>query len=870
MRLKRIAHYDVTALIGEGGMGQVWQATDTQLNRQVALKILPDAFAADPDRLARFTREAQILASLNHPNIAAIHGIEEAEGTRALVLELVEGPTLADRIAQGAIPIEDALPIAKQIAEALEAAHEAGVIHRDLKPANIKVREDGTVKVLDFGLAKALDPLPEGDPSNSPTLTAAATQMGVIMGTAAYMSPEQARGKPVDKRADIWAFGVVVYEMLTGRHAFAGDDVSETLAAVLTRDLDLATLPRGMPSSVVRVIRRCLERDRRARLRDIGDARPDLVTRAGGEPENTQGPPAFANRTAQWLMAALVLSTVGLGALVWLGAPTADTRGPTHMSIALPAGHALVAGPEITNDGQRVAFVSTDGLAQPRVYTRRLDEGDLRVLEGTEGASFLFFSPEGRWIAFYARGGLFKVRVDGGTPIRLTDAQASNGGFWLDDDTIFFMRNWNGGVYRIDANATDEPEPVLTPDRTSYYAYVWPFVPLGGRYLLFSRWGETVDLMRLDLDTMLQTPLLAGHFRRGVYTASGHVVVGGEGGDLLALPADPAAQATEPELMLGQVDGGGGAGYTRIAVSQDGTLVYGALDPSKRSLAIVEPTGTTERLDSGAGAYDRVSIAPDGRRVAVVSDLKLFLYDLDRGSPIPFVPEFPFTDWPVWSADGARVIFASNHEGTWNVYSKSAFGTGAVDLILESRFDLYPMDVARDGTVVFMENHEDTGDDLWLLPPGGEPEPWRVTRSAERQATLSPDDRVMAFTTNEAEQLEVRVRPLDKSSDPISVSTGGGTSPVWSPSGDRLYFRQGHRMMVSEISRQPVLSASVPRVLFDGGWELSHLNTDWDTNFDILPDGKFLMVHNEPEAVPTRINVIFNWFQELKERVPVN
>ena len=269
----RLGHYDVTALLGEGGMGQVWQATDTQLNRQVALKILPDAFAADPDRLARFKREAQILASLNHPNIAAIYGIEEAEGTRALVLELVEGPTLADRISKGPIPLDEALPIARQIAEALEAAHEAGVIHRDLKPANIKVREDGTVKVLDFGLAKALDPNPDADPSQSPTLTAAATQMGVILGTAAYMSPEQARGKTVDKRADVWAFGVVLYEMLTGTRPFQGEDVSLTLASVMKSDLNVTRIPNDVPATVRTVLRRCLEKDPTQRIRDIGDVR---------------------------------------------------------------------------------------------------------------------------------------------------------------------------------------------------------------------------------------------------------------------------------------------------------------------------------------------------------------------------------------------------------------------------------------------------------------------------------------------------------------------------------------------------------------------------------------------------------------------
>ena len=316
----RLGHYDATALLGEGGMGQVWQATDTQLNRQVALKILPDAFADDPDRLARFTREAQILASLNHPNIAAIYGIEEAEGTRALVLELVEGPTLADRIAKGPIPLDEALPIAKQIAEALEAAHEAGVIHRDLKPANIKVREDGTVKVLDFGLAKALDPHPEGDPSQSPTLTAAATQMGVIMGTAAYMSPEQARGKPVDKRADIWAFGAVLFEMLAGKRAFEGENVADTLGAVMSADPDWGALPTQTPPTVRLVARRCLARDLNRRVPEIAVARfeleESLASPAGGDGAVSAESP----QRPRWALVLVGTTALIVGALLATGA----------------------------------------------------------------------------------------------------------------------------------------------------------------------------------------------------------------------------------------------------------------------------------------------------------------------------------------------------------------------------------------------------------------------------------------------------------------------------------------------------------------------------------------------------------------------
>ena len=401
----RLGHYNVTALIGEGGMGHVWQATDTQLGREVALKILPDAFADDPDRLARFTREAQILASLNHPNIAAIHGIEESEGTRALVLELVEGPTLADRISQGPIPLDEALPIAKQIAEALEAAHEAGVIHRDLKPANIKVREDGTVKVLDFGLAKALDPAPDVDPSQSPTLTAAATQMGVIMGTAAYMSPEQARGKPVDKRADIWAFGAVLYEMLTGERAFAGGDVSETLALVIMKEVDWTTLPANTPASLRQLLQRCLERDPRQRLRDIGEARIGIAG-SGTVPASLVTEATSAPQLRLWqrpmpvALALLVALAVG-GLAVWsLVRPAPAPAGAvTRFPFILPEGDFIdpLDGIALSPDGRTLVYAGTRDGAQ-QLFVRTRDQMTVRTLPGTEDASHPFFSPDGAWV----------------------------------------------------------------------------------------------------------------------------------------------------------------------------------------------------------------------------------------------------------------------------------------------------------------------------------------------------------------------------------------------------------------------------------------------------------------------------------------
>ena len=447
----RLGHYDVTALIGEGGMGQVYQATDNKLNRQVALKILPEAFASDPDRLARFQREAQVLASLNHPNIEQIHGLEESEGTRALVLELVEGPTLADRIAQGPIPVDEALPIAKQIAEALEAAHEAGVIHRDLKPANVKVKDDGTVKVLDFGLAMALDPNPTGDPSLSPTLTAAATQMGVIMGTAAYMSPEQARGKVVDKRVDIWVIGVLMFEMLTGERAFAGDDVSLTLAKVLAQEPAWQSLPDTTPSNVRNALQRCLEKEPRQRVQAIGDVR--LAMEGAFETVGAPADPATAvpqlqvwQRPLLLVVAGLALLAVG-GLAVWgLTRPTTEPQRVARFPLPLSDGqnfsgvgrHAVAISPA----HDYVAFTANEGL-----WLRPMDQMEATLLSGGEDAREAFFSADGQWLGFWADGQLKRVSISGGAPVTLGAADNPFGASWGADDTILFGQS--DGIWRV-------------------------------------------------------------------------------------------------------------------------------------------------------------------------------------------------------------------------------------------------------------------------------------------------------------------------------------------------------------------------------------------------------------------------------------
>ena len=500
----RLGHYDVTVLIGEGGMGQVWQATDTTLNRQVALKILPDAFADDPDRLARFQREAQVLASLNHPGIASIYGIEEdpstgsgQAGTRALVLELVDGPTLADRMAHGAMPIEDALPIARQIVEALEAAHEAGVIHRDLKPANIKVREDGTVKVLDFGLAKALDVKPEGDPSQSPTLTAAATQMGVILGTAAYMSPKQARGHAVDARTDIWAFGVVLLEMLTGEAPFAGPTVSDSLARILEREPDLRGLPAQTPPQVRRLIRRCLEKDRRERLQHIGDARVELrEALAGGSPDRDDLPPVVGSpRSPRRRPAVLALGAVALVAAFGLGwlarttpsPPTEVTQLDLFMAGAPPGYGEYRAVPFALSPDGRTLIWGGDARRGERLSRRDLSTGETVPIPGTEGGLGPFFSPDGRWVAFFAENetALKRVSLSGGLPEPITELSSTFlGGSWGSDGEIVFSTASTGGLWTLPASG-GEPTALTVATRSQDLSHSQPHHLPDGEHLLF-------------------------------------------------------------------------------------------------------------------------------------------------------------------------------------------------------------------------------------------------------------------------------------------------------------------------------------------------------------------------------------------------
>jgi serine/threonine-protein kinase len=686
----RLGHYDVTALIGEGGMGQVYQATDTKLNRQVALKILPEAFASDPDRLARFQREAQVLASLNHPNIAQIHGLEESDTTRALVLELVEGPTLVARISQGPIPVDEALPIAKQIAEALEAAHEAGVIHRDLKPANIKVRDDGTVKVLDFGLAKALDTAPEGDPSLSPTLTAAATQMGVIMGTAAYMSPEQARGKPVDKRADIWAFGVVLFEMLTGQRAFAGEDVSVTLADVIRADLSWDTLPSDLPPGLATYLRRCLEKEPSQRIQAIGDVR--LAMEGAFETTVVATPePAIVQRLRLWQrplsVAMIVIAAVALGGLVvWtLTRPAAQPL--ARFTISLEGESRLPPNPgpafALSPDGQKLVYAAfSDGSQQ--LYVRSLDQIEAIPLRGTDGGQNVFWSPNGEWVGFKADGMLKKVALAGGAPETLCEAEGLPGGAsWGLNDAIVFSGGPGSPLLRVSAlGGIPEPLTSLRPDEGDV-AHLWPQVLPGGNAVVFTvfRSSESDSSIAVrSLSGEEHRVLLAGTGAR--YVSTGHLVFVREN-TLWVVPFDaeglevtgPASPVLENVLRTP-------GGIAQFSFASNGSLVYAPGDvigARLSTLVWVDRNGQATELAAEAGPYRYPRVSPDGTRVAVSrtdQQSDVWIWDVG-GETLTRLTSDPGVDqYGEWTPDGNRVVFRSNREGGNSLFWRSTDFTG--------------------------------------------------------------------------------------------------------------------------------------------------------------------------------------------------
>jgi Tol biopolymer transport system component len=886
----RLGSYEVVAQIGAGGMGEVYQAHDTKLGRDVAIKVLPEAFAHDPERLSRFQREAKLLAALNHPNIATIHGLEQSGGTSYLVMELVSGETLQERVKRdGPVPVEEALAIAKQIAEALEAAHEKGIIHRDLKPANVKVTPEGKVKVLDFGLAKAFaGDAASDDPSNSPTLSAAATLQGVILGTAAYMSPEQARGKTCDKRTDIWAFGCVLYELLAGKRAFQGESTTEILAAVLRGEPDWQALPASTPVKIRDLLQRCLQKDVNRRARDAGDARIE-IEEAVAAPATAEavrpakGMRALGRRAQVLGVGALLLVVVVTGLAVWKLKPAPSPQPVTRTVITLPPGQQLAGldnGPSVvlSPDGTRLAYVARQSGPQ-QIYLRAMDSLEASPIPGTEGATEPFFSPDGQWLGFFAGGKLKKVLVSGGAVLTLGDAGVpSPGASWGSQGMIVFAPSLVGVLQQVsDAGGTPQP---LTRREKGEVSHRWPeFLP-GGKAVLFAAGATNTNWTSAQVAVQSvgtgerRNLVQGGMYPR--YAPSGHLVYA-RGGSLMGVPFDPQ-RLTATGAAVPVVEGvlqSPFSGAAQYSISATGSLVYvsGGAQAAQLRLVWVSRNGAEQALAASAHTYQNPHLSPDGRRVAVgitEQETQTWLYDLSRDTLTRLTFGAKVNTNPVWTPDGKRVVFQSNKEGTPNLFWQPADGSGALERLTTSEYTDAAMSWSPNGQLLaFIEITPSTGYDIWVLRISDrKPQPFLRTPFNESVPQFSPDGRWLAYISDESGRFEVYVQPYPGPGGKWQISTGGGTEPVWNPNGRELFYRSGGKMMAVDIATQPGFSAGKPRVLFEGQYQPTPATFP---NYDVSPDGqRFLMLKasESAETAPTQINVVLNWFEELKRRVP--
>jgi serine/threonine protein kinase/Tol biopolymer transport system component len=933
---QRLGPYEIGSLLGAGGMGDVYRGRDSRLGREVAIKILPHAFTADAERRARFEREARLLAALNHPNIGAIYGFEEREGIHALVLELVEGETLEQRLRccepSRGLPIGEALAIARQLTDALEAAHERGIVHRDLKPANIilqgawaqpppassadsssRAAGDVTVKVVDFGLAKVGGGESAHDLTHSPTMTIGGTSEGVILGTAAYMSPEQARGRVVDKRTDIWAFGCVLYELLTGRKAFDRDTVSDTIAAILERQPDWSVLPETTPSTIRRLLQRSLEKDPKRRLHDIADARIEIddascepiasvmpMGSIGAAPRSMATP-----RTVQGLaVAAVVLVALGAGAAVtwWPGRITSPRLPLARLMISLPATQTLERGSfppvALSPDGKLLVYAAAVNGGRTHLYMRPLDELAARALPSTEGASTPFFSPDGRWLAFYANGLLKKVSVAGGVPLTICDAPPVSSATWGENNTIVFATTLpSSGLWLVSANGGDPAQ--LTTPKADEAQHGYPQLLLGRSQVLFSvriRNAWHLALLALkDRDwRLLGNGRVIGEGAQ--YLPTGHLVYAQSGG-LVATPFDPSRgnldQPPVPLLERIETSRFGGA-YFAVAAGA-GALVYvpGGATMADRTLLRVDRDGRVAPLVEARARYEFPAFAPDGRRLAVTipseSGSDIWIIDLGRGTRIRFTAGST-SAFPVWAPDGSKMAFQSTAPGPWNLFWKpldanaeaqpflkaadaslvpSWPNTGA-DLLpgtlptLSGAGPQFPMSWSPDGSTLAFHERKPSGErDIWVGSPGSDPVPFLITPFDERSPRFSPDGKWLAYVSDESGRDDVYVQPFPGPGPKWLVSTDGGIDPVWSKDGRELFYRHDDQMMVAVVAPKGEFSASRPQRLFEARFDAG----DNGPNYDVSPDGRwFVMPRGNRGAVPGELHLVLNWFGEVTAR----
>ncbi len=875
----RLGPYEILSAIGAGGMGEVYRAHDTKLARDVAIKVLPANFVNDPERLARFQREARMLAALNHPNIATIYGLEQSGGVTCLVMELVPGETLAERVKAAPLPIEDALKIAAQIAEALEAAHEKNIIHRDLKPANVKVTPEGKVKVLDFGLAKAFSgDAANEDIGNSPTLSMAATMQGVILGTAAYMSPEQARGKSVDKRTDIWAFGCVLFELLSGKVAFHGEDVTDILAAVVRAEPDWHGLPSATPAKIRDLLRRCLQKDKTLRMQSAGDVRIEIHEALISSPTAEPAAAAKGSRASGWRVPALslgVLLSVVIASLVAWTLKPSPAQPVTRTVIALPPGRVLAgfdsgSAVAISPDGTHLAYVATQGGIQ-RLYLRTMDRLEAQPIPDTEGGSSPFFSPDSQWLGFVTGGRLKKVSVNGGAALTLSDSPIGGGASWDDRGTILLGGAATGvGVRQVsDAGGAWQALTRLAGGDSSHR---WPVFLPGTKAILFVAGSIPLPVVAVQsIQSGERRDLIQGAtYPR--YALSGHLVYA-QSGNLMAVPFDlKRLEVTGAAVPVVESVLESRTQAAQYSLSTAGSLVYvsGGVQGAQRSLVWVDRKGTEQPLAAPVNGYESPRFSPDGQRLAVATDGQIWLYDLSRETLTRFTFEGNDNNRPLWAPDGKRIVFYSNKEGRLNIFSQLADGSGGLERLTTSEDINVPGSWSPDGqTLAFHDADPTTRNDIWMLRLSDrKAQPFLRTPFNESDPRFSPDGRWIAYMSDESGRYEVYVQPYPGPGGKWQVSKDGGREPVWNRNGRELFYRSGNKLMAVEITTQPNFALGNPRMLFEGPYVLA---TAPVSNYDVSPDGmRFLMIRptEQEQTAPTQINVVLNWFEELKRRVP--
>jgi serine/threonine protein kinase len=869
---RQIGAYQIRSLLGAGGMGEVYRAKDARLGRDVAIKVLPASFASDPERLHRFEREARMLAALNHPHIGGIYGFEEADGVRGLVLELVEGQTLADRLALGPLTVRDALTIARQIAEALEAAHEKGIVHRDLKPANIKVTPDGVVKVLDFGLAKAFVGDASGpDLSQSPTVAMDRTHEGMILGTAAYMSPEQARGKPVDKRTDIWAFGCVLYEMLTGRAAFPGETISDTIAAILEREPEWRSLPAHTPARIRQLLRRCLDKDPKCRLRDIGEGRIDIDDVQSGPRQNegvAEGRTGHRERLI-WASALALIALMAAAMGVWALRP-APTAPETRLEINAPS----TSDPSlaISPDGLKIVVVGRSA-GQPQLWLRSLDSPSARPLPGTERASSPFWSPDSRSIGFFADTKFKRMDIDGGSVQTLSDSFStlSLGGAWNRDGTILFATTPGRPIFRFSAEG-GEPAATTRFESPQHRSHIRPqFLPDGRHFLFFvtgSPEARGVYIGQLD---GLDTKRLFDADAPAVYAATGHLLFIREG-KLLAQDFNPDRLELSGDAfpIAEHVTSG-----TRLSASAAGPIVYRTPSPDsgQRQLVWVDRSGREmDKVVYPDTAALGPSLSHDGRRVAVYrlanGNMDIWAYETSRRAWDRITFDSFDDIYPLWSPDGTRIVFGSGRKtGVQGLFWKLLSAPpGSEEVLLLTPQIKFPMDWSTDGRFLLYDSLDPKrGFDIWALPLEGDREPFEIVHTDfnDRLGQFSPDGRWIAYQSDRTGRSEIYVRPFPGPGGDSPVSINGGAQVRWNPNGKELfYIGPDDRLMAVPIrisSNDKVVEPGTPFGLFATSVGSTAISP-FRQQYMVSPDGQsFVMNSILGEASTSPITVILNW-----------